>query len=143
MKNKHLRTVAVATLLSTVFLAGCSGSKTETAETPVTSEPVAEIAETQTVSESVLPVAEAAEANLADTTISAGHAQSGISKYDFSEGRLQIIATWSKFPSAHAVTYILQDTATDKCYMYTEYTHSGCSITPLYDSDDSVLSLKQ
>lgn len=143
MKNKHLRTlVAIAALLTTVFLAGCSGSKTETAETQVTLNPVAEAAGTQTVSESILPVAEAAEANLADTTISVGHAQSGISKYDFSEGRMQVIAIWDKFPVLGSTTYILQDIATDTFYMYTE-SSLGITITALYDSDDSVLNLKQ
>lgn len=124
MKKKYLRTlVAVAALLTTVFLTGCSDKKAEITESQATFESVAEAA---------------------DTT-STARTSSKLSKYDFPKGRLAIIAKWDNFPDCMSTSYIIQDVSTDECYWFVsrEDIRGGCSITPLLDSDGTALNLGQ
>jgi len=124
MKKKNLRTiVALATLLTTVFLTGCPAKKTDSEihkQTLTTASPTPE----------ATPTAEP------------------MSKFDFSQGRMVKIATWYNFPDGYATTYIIQDVATDIVYMViaadgTNYAGRNYTITPLYDFDKSVLNVRQ
>lgn len=124
MKKKNLRTiVALATLLTTVFLTGCPAKKTDSESN-------------QQASETVVATPEA--------TLT----PEPMSKFDFSQGRMVEIATWYNFPDGYATTYIIQDVATDIVYMViaahgTNYAGRNYTITPLYDFDKSVLDARQ
>ena len=131
MKTQKTRTiVALATLLSTVFLTGCLGDSPEA------------LREQQITDSSIAIEAESPQPASNSTPMS---------KFDFSEGRMVKIATWYNFPDNNSTSYIIQDVATDMAYMVIAYTAAGAhahhspnyTITPLYDYDGTILNLRQ